>query len=529
MNFWKRVTSFFRREPKSQKSSTTTSTTTKQTNGRGITRLFGGRKSQKLASGEIGTSSNPNYTEPVNDFGGSRTTIPKFSQGGGGLGGALPKKTQSDLGLDERTLSRASIEDLIDTLMDAHPDVSYALWNFLRIGNTDYEITVKKINGKPFAPGEKAINEWIQSLEAPNVMRFESSRSLRKVVNQLMMSVITRGAASCELVLTPDLSNVAFIAPVDPATITFRFEQDRFVPYQDEDKINLDIPTFLYEALDERIDDPYGRSPILGAINMVLFQMQILNDIKAVVHNQGYPRFDITILEEVLLKRMPISIRNNEQAKQKWLNDKLQEIIEMYNNLDVDDTFVHYDSVEINMVGGKQGGGGAMIDPQKLMAAVDNLIMSGLKTLSTILGRRSTGNTESFAKMEIKLYLKGVEAIQEVVERIISRALTLLLNIQGKQGFVEFKFKPVEIRTELEKAQFEQISLQNWAYKRDQGWIDQEEAAMGAVGHEPVGEPDWEALEKSKIKNKDGGEVQGQRDEKGTNSPTESTSNSDNN
>lgn len=312
-----------------------------------------------------------------------------------------------------------------------------------------------------------------------------------------------------ELVLTGDKTGVGFLAPVDPGTIDFKFEQDRFVPYQNDGKLSLDIPTFLYEGLDSFVDDPYGRSPLLGAINMVMFQLQILADIKAVVHNQGYPRFDIQIVEEVLLQRMPIGIRNNEQEKQKWLNAKLDEIINMYNGLDPDDTFVHFDSIVIGMAGGAKGGG-ALIDPEKLMTAIDNLVMTGLKTLSTILGRRSTGNTESFAKIEIKLYTKGVEALQGVIERLMSRALTLLLNLNGKQGIVKFEFEPVEIRTELEQAQFEQIKLQNIFYKRENGWIDNDMAAMEAVGHLPVSQPNYEAL--GVVKNKDGGTPKGSTD-----------------
>lgn len=460
---------------------------------------------------KITTSSDPTYKgEPRTDFGGTRTTRPKIDQFG--VGNSLPKKTQRELGIDERRLQSLSLDELIDTLSDAHPDIGFALWNFLRLGNTDFTITVKKLNGKPDKTGERLIEELLNRLEAPNIAQFEPSRSIKKVLNQLFQSVVTRGACALELVLTPDYKDVAFFAPVDPSTIEFRFENDRYVPYQDD--ISLDIPTFLYETLDERIDDPYGRSPILGAINMVMFQMQVLDDIKRVVHNQGYPRFDFKILEEVLTKRMPVYIKNNEELKQKWLNDRLQEIIDMYKNLDPDDSFVHFDSVEINMVGGGKNGG-AMIDPQKLMNVIDHLIMAGLKTLSTILGRRSTGNTESFAKMEIKMYLKGVEAIQDVVERIMSRALTLYLNIRGKQGIVEFKYKPVEIRTELEREQFEQIRLQNIAYKRDQGWIDQNEAAQEAVGHDAVSDPNYEGLKASQRKNKDGSQAKGQKDEKG--------------
>lgn len=451
------------------------------------------------------------YVE-IQDFGGTRTSIPKFTQGGGAVFGALPRRAQRDLNLDDRTLATATVEELLDLLSDAHPDVSYALWNFLRIGNGDYTITVTR-PGKDteYSKGKRAIDEFLAKLEAPNPFRFETSRSFKKVLNQLMLTMVVRGAGAGELVLTPDLDDVAFIAPVDPATVEFKFEDDRYVPYQDDGNLSLDIPTFFYEALDEHVDDPYGRSPFTAAIQMVLFQLQVLNDIKAVVHNQGYPRLDIQILEEVLLKRMPIGIRNNEEKKQKWLNDQLQKIIDMYSRLGPDDTFVHYDSVKLGMVGG-DGGGGALLDPQKLMAVVDSLVMSGLKTLSTILGRRSQGNTESFAKLEIKLFIKSVEAVQEVVERLVSRMLTLVLNIKGIQGEVHFQYKPVEIRTALEQAQFEQIAYMNIAFLRDQGWIDQEEAAMRAVGHAPVGEP----VKAQVPTNKEGDPVSGTPDEKGT-------------
>jgi len=468
-------------------------------------KYFNNRRNSNIAQ-KTETIYNRN-AESVPDFGGSRTTIPKFTDGVGNAFSSLPKRTQRQLGLDERRFNNMSVPDLVDTLIDAHPDVSFALWNFLRIGNCDYNIQVYRVNSKKrYKAAERYLEELIDRLDMPNVYQFEKSRSLKKVINQLILSLITRGAAALEVVLTPDYNDVAFFAPVDPATIEFKYENGRFVPYQGQGRtaISLDIPTFFYEGLDERIDDPYGRSPIISALSMVLFQLQVLNDIKAVVHNQGYPRFDIKIIEEVLLNRMPISIRNNEQEKQKWLRERLDEIIEMYNELEPDDTFVHFDSVEIGMVGGKNGsGGGAMIDPQKLMTAIDNLIMSGLKTLSTILGRRSTGHTESFAKLEIKLYLQGIKVIHDVVSSILSRALTLALNINGKQGIVKFEFCPVEIRTELEQEQFKQIKYLNLAYARDQGWIDQYEAANAAVGHDPVlEEPDWEHLQP--IKNKEG-------------------------
>lgn len=492
------VFSRFKGKPKDTKSNNTKPNSTASTFGRG-------------------SSSYPDIREieAVPDMGGTRISMPSTLIGGGGAFGALPRKAQRDLNLDDRRLARMPIEDLIDTLIDAHPDVSYAVWNYLRLGNTDFDITVESIGtgGERDANAEEELKHMLEQLELPSNETFEVSRSLKKTVNQLLLSAITRGAVACELVLTSDMNDVGFIAPVDPITVDFEFVQDRLIPSQDDGDIDLDIPTFFYEGLDERIDDPYGRSPIIGALNVVVFQLQVLNDIKAVVHNHGYPKIDIKIVEEVLLQRMPIRIRNNEQAKQDWLRDRMSEIISMYSDLEPDDAFVHFDSVEIDTAGGSKGGGGAMIDPEKLMTAIDNLIMTGLKTLSTVLGRRSTGNTESFAKLEIKLYLQGVKAIQEVVERVLGKALTLALNIRGQQGIVKFKFKPIEIRTSLEKEQFEMIKYQNLAFKRNQGWISQEEAAYEAVGHEPVSEPLYDILGQGGMENKDGEPVQPTTDE----------------
>ncbi|BAU28149.1 hypothetical protein DFP93_101225 [Aneurinibacillus soli] len=419
----------------------------------------------------------------VNDFGGARTTKSQLR-----AGDSVPRRVRKDLSLDERKLNTLPVERLMDLLIDAHPDVGFALWNFLRIGNTDYIINVKKLNSDgEFTQGKKIIDQFIQALSMPNPERYEINRSLDNLINQLLLTTVTRGAASLETVLGQSMSGVAFLAPIDPATIEFKFENDRFIPYQDS--LSLDIPTFFYEALDPLIDSPTGRSPFLNAIQTVMFQLQLLNDIKAVVHNQGYPRLDIKILEELVIKRMPPHVKQNEEKKRQYLQEKLQEIITMYEQLEADTTFVHYDSVEMGMVGGKSGGGGAMFDVEKLMGVIDGLLAAALKTLTTILGRRSTGNTESFAKLEVKMYLKSVKALQDVVAKLLSRAFTLLLNLNGKQGIVEFKFREADLRSELEKAQFEQIHLLNCQFKYNMGWWTADEAAQAAVGHSAVSDP----------------------------------------
>lgn len=449
-----------------------------------------------------------NREPPAPDLGGTRKSL-SSNEIGGGLFGALPKRARSELGLDDRRLRTYDVFELIDILTDAHPDLSYALWNFLRLGNSGFSYSVKKVGSdKDYPQGKREIDEFLAKLKIPNLSGFERSKGITKLIDQMILLAITRGAIAGELVLTPDLSEVVRLALVDPATIDFQLINGRYIPTQDNGRIVLDIPTFAYEGIDERVDDPYGRSPIFSALSIVLFQLQVLNDIKAVVHNQGYPRLDLMIIEEVLLKRMPLSIRNNEQQKEKWLNDRLGDIIKMYNNLNPDDALVHYDSLKVGEAGGK--GSGALIDPEKLMHVIDNLIQSGVKTLSTLLGRRGAGQTESYAKVEIKLYMAGLAGIQRYVASFMEKILTTYLNLRGKQGIVEFEFKPIEIRSELEQEQFRSTRLNNIAMMYDRGWISQEEAAMRAVGHAPdAPEP---RVVGSVVRNADGSPVSGTTD-----------------
>ncbi|MGF7033670.1 hypothetical protein J2T17_004618 [Paenibacillus mucilaginosus] len=89
--------------------------------------------------------------------------------------------------------------------------------------------------------------------------------------------------------------------------------------------------------------------------------------------------------------------------------------------------------------------------------------------------------------------------------------MTAMLNLGGKQGIVSFTAEEIEIRTEMEQAQFDQIRLMNIAMMCDQGWIDQEEAAMRAVGYAPVGESINPGGAANPI-NADGGRPGGQTD-----------------
>lgn len=423
---------------------------------------------------------------PADSFGGSRSTAV-------GDDGFVPNPTKS-MKLTEQTLRRYAPKKVLEILKNNHPDVSQAVWNFKIIGNSGYKAKVTLLDGvTEHKSGQKLIDDFLLHLDFYSSNGYEKSRSLDKLTDELIEHALIRGATSIEMVMNSNFDDVLFLTAVDPDTITFERQKGRYIPFQNTSrsgKIKLDIPTFFYEGLDETATDPYGTSPFLSVIQTIAFHLQVMEDLKAIIHNQGYGKYDIKIVEEVLLKRMPISIRNNEAKKQEWLNSQLSMIIDMYSKLDPDAAFVHFDSVEVDMVDASK----ATVDPQKIMAVIDAMMNNALKQFSTLMGRRSTGQTEQYAKMEIKIFMKSVQRVQRLIESMMSRALTKYLNIHGMQGYVFFEYEDTEIRTELEKVNFEQIAIQNAQKKRDNGWISQDEAAEEIVGHPAVGEPDKEML-----------------------------------
>lgn len=422
---------------------------------------------------------------PVDSFGGARKTTNNMMDGSVG-------RTAKYVKLNENTFKRHSPKRLLSILRHNHPDVSQAVWNYKIIGNSGYKARVTMLDGESeHKSGQKLIDDFLRGLDFYNSSGFEKSKSIERLVDTLYDSALLRGAVSLEMVMDKGFENVLYFASVDPDTIDFKLEKNRLVPYQNT--VKLDIPTFFYEGVDETETDPYGTSPFLSVIQTIAFHQQVLEDLKMVVHNQGYGKYDIKILEEVLLKRMPITIRQNEAKKQAWLNDQLKLVIDMYSKLDPDAAFVHFDSVEVDMVDTAQ----ATVDIQKLMAVIDTQINNALKQYPTLMGRRSQGQTEQYAKLEIKIFMKSVKKIRNLIESVLSRALTKYLHLNGMQGFVFFEFEDTEIRTDLEKSQFEQIAIQNEAAKRDHGWQTNDQSSIAITGKKAVAEPDKEMLGKA--------------------------------
>jgi hypothetical protein len=394
--------------------------------------------------------------------------------------------------LDFQQLKRLSAAELLEILVSTHPDISDAVWMFLRLAETPWSIAVSKVSGALDSVGQRHLEEMLKGIGAPQMgAGFTHSPALSTRIMQTVMMMLVRAAVCIEVEPTPNLRGVRDIHIVDPARIEFRADENgRLVPWMRADSIprnipesqrslwqgnykRLDSPTIIWEALDSFPDDPYGREPLLPVLQVVFFEIQVLADLQAVVHNQGYPRLEVKVLQEVLMKRAAEAfpqLKADPKAFQDFVDKQLQAIADYYSALEPDDTITHFDTTELKAVGVE--GKGPTIDVSKLISIIEARIATGCKTFLTMLSRH-TGTAEGARSTDTLIYQKSVAAIQKAAARAWGRALTVALNLMGRQGTVEWTFDAPDLRTPDQQEKDFGARIANAKLLLDQGAVDE--------------------------------------------------------
>ena len=404
----------------------------------------------------------------------------------------LPRKTYEDVDITELLSGKGlSYAQIMAILPDIDPDVSMALWTVLRMAGGDWKASVYKDDAKQNADdkSQKLVDDFLRRVG-------KKYGGVENVLNQFNQSAYLQGAVATEAVLS-DKYEVVDIAAINPYTIYFKAEEDGSLGvYQYQNNpgkrnkeiseqngyVKLNPNTFWYIPLDPAVGDPYGRSPVSAAIAEVFFNIQVLFDLRKVVHNQGWPRLTITVVGEVIKKMAPDSLQEDENRLNAWVSDRLSEIASQYNNLRPDDSFVQTDGVKVDVVGNAQG---AAFNASELLKSIERRIIRGLKQLPILMGSNE-GTTETHGTVQYDIYIKGIESFQKLTERAMENILNLFLQLQGIQAYVEFKYDKIDTRDRLKEAQAETIEIQNEQTKVDAGWISNEEASIKIVGAKPA-------------------------------------------
>src|SRR3990167_9358567 len=213
-----------------------------------------------------------------------------------------------------------SVAEIIKRMVDLSPEVSKALWDFLRFCNPGVDIIAYHPDSQdPYPEAQAKLNEFIQQLQ-----KFYGS--LDVIFNRIFLGAFIRGAFTAELVLDASGRTPIDIATPAPASFRYRKIGDPargqiwvMGQYQDGAWVQFDRETIKYIPIDPLPNVPYGRPVCSIAVFSGLFLLSMIHDLKRVVQQQGYPRIDIAIKIEELKKWMPASLEQSPDEAAKWV------------------------------------------------------------------------------------------------------------------------------------------------------------------------------------------------------------------
>jgi hypothetical protein len=360
-----------------------------------------------------------------------------------------------------------------------------AVWNFLRLGNQGHEVQVFGIDGENDEEMQQYINEDL----APRIGKIYGGGT-DQLVNVLNLAGFTYGAEALEVELDDSLTEIVDFHPIQPSKVDFIPNEEsgelELSQRQPDGKwLTLNPEQVFYVPLDPDIDDPYGRSPMLPALEAVIFQAEVLNDLRIIAHKMGYPRFDVSVSTEAIVSNIPERLQFDKEGSEKFINDYMDTIETAFAEIDIDDDFYHDDTIKVEQVSGM---GGKSIDFKSLLDILDRQVTVALKQLPIMLGQNQS-TTETHGSIQWEIQVAGIRSIQNMTKRLLEKAYTVALRVKGSQSSVSVTFNEVRSKDRQAEATAEATEINNLIAKVNQGWIDNDEAANEMVGHDAISEP----------------------------------------
>lgn len=342
---------------------------------------------------------------------------------------------------------------LISDLMRTDPDMSAATHAFLTVSDTQIRYLVKDPTTDQVDPaGQQLMGQILNAM----TKRFDYSKgfqvkpSIRSICESLRYMILARGGIGAELVVNKEFLPTE-LRQVDMGALEwFEKAPGQFTPQQSTKggaKISLDLPNFFTSWFRRDPTSIYTYSPFVSAINTIAARQQVINDLYRIMNLTGFPRMEVTVLEEVLTKNAPPEVKMDAAKLQQYIGVAINQITGQINNIRPDQAFVHTDAVTPKIMNEKSS---MSLNIDSIIETLNAQNQAGLRTMATIIGRGTSGvNT---ATVEARVFSMSAQALNVPIADLLSSAFTLALRLNGSESYVEVYFDDVELRpfTELE-------------------------------------------------------------------------------
>lgn len=385
-----------------------------------------------------------------------------------------PDITNTDLTLN-RNLSTQ--RDVVRGLSISSPDLSQATSTVIRFAITDsYTVVAHTLDGRI----DSAATELVQTLvtrfdKLPSTYSgFTKQMDMRSTSESLLQQLLWFGSMSGELVLGKGAIPEQ-IRPVSVKDMKFENRNGKVIPYIVKDGVTtyLDSPLVFYAALDQDLDEAYSTSPLISAVQPVLFNEEFKNDLRRAFRRVMLPRVRAKINTEEFKASLPQEIQFDEKKLSKYMSDMINDIESQLNELEPEDALVYFDLLDIE--NSSAGNISAHENVNALKSLIESQLASGAKTLPVVLGN---GETSSVASTESMLYLKFVESLQEKLNVMYSQMFTLASRLFGHDVTVTFKYRDPEMRPESELESFKAMKQSRILEQLSLGFLTDEEASI---------------------------------------------------
>lgn len=396
---------------------------------------------------------------------------------------------RSDSGIINKDLTTLRLggdsRKVVHDYAKASPDLSAAANAYLRTAITSRYTAVSKNMDGTFNREATALLQ--QLLTRFNVVPnyddgFAGTDSLRSLSESLGVEILFYGACALELVL--DKSRLpSKLAPVSVTKIEFKPDNKvrGLKPIQklSGTEIDLDIPTFFYVSLDQDLLEPYATSPFEPAMQPALAMQEFMDDLRRIVKRVVHPRLLVSIDEEKFRKNLPPDVVHDSEKLVDYMKEVITDIESRINGLNPEDALVLFDSLGVDLL----NNGNISLDAEyrTLQDIYDAKMTTGAKALPSILGHGS--GSQNIASSETLLFMKNAAgSVQEKLNEIFSRALTLAIRLFGFDCYAEFRYADIDLRPESELEAFRAMRQSRVLELLSLGFLTDDEASIALTG-----------------------------------------------
>jgi len=386
------------------------------------------------------------------------------------------------LSLRNGTSTKSTIHDLAQV----SPDLSASVYAYTRLVVTkDFRAVARNLDGTVNAAATTLTQSLLARLNflCDYSEGFSATSGIHAVAEQLCVELRLYGACAAELVL--DKARVpSRMQPLSVTQIEF-FEDSKGYTYPVQRvnglEVNLDVPTFFYESLDQDLLTAYSSSPMESALQATLSDAEFNNDVRRSIKRALHPRLNVAIDSEKFRKSVPISIAGDADGVRDFQDNFLSDIESTVNGLEPDDALINFDSIGFSYL--NNGNSSLSAEWEVLQKMINAKSATGTKAPSFVLGHGS--GSQNVASSESLLFVRYCEGLQLKINSLVSRALTLATRLLGQDVYVQFSFDRIDLRPHLETTTFRVMEQSRILELLSLGLMSDEEASVAITGNLP--------------------------------------------